>query len=108
MKEQDIQKQILEYLKLKGFFVWKNHNVGVYSKQAERYISYGGTKGIADIIGICPNGKLIAIEVKKHGGYATAEQKEFLSLIENFNGIAGLARSIEDVEEILKENVWKK
>jgi hypothetical protein len=69
--EQDIQKAILDYLKLKKFVVFKHRNVGIYKKDTNHYIPLAfGEKGIAEIIACAPGGRFWAIEVKKPGGEA--------------------------------------
>ena len=42
-----------------------------------------------------------AIEVKTAKGRATAEQKSFIEHIRNAGGIAGVARSVDDAQNIL-------
>lgn len=59
-------------------------------------------RGVSDIIGIAPNGRFIAIEVKRKGGELSLEQSVFLDEIRKNNGVALLAYSMEDVREELK------
>lgn len=100
--EQQIQKAILDYLKLKRYVVFKHRNVGIYKKSTNSYIPLSfGEIGISDIIGCSPEGKFVAIEVKKHGGVATEAQKDFLKRIEQNGGISLLAYSIDDVMNVL-------
>ena len=103
MKRQEesyIKKAILEYLKLvKKIYCWNNRNVGVFKNGG--YIP-SGIRGISDILGILPDGKFLAIEVKTEKGKPTEEQLSFLHNIINNNGIGFIARSVKDVEEKLK------
>lgn len=63
-----------------------------------------GYKGSADILGICPDGRFLAVECKKHkGGILSDEQKIFLSRIQENNGVAILANSLESMIEQLKK-----
>jgi len=117
VKEQDIKKQILDYLRYRGIFCWVN-NVGALKKTYKNktyYVTYG-IKGQADITGILPDGRRLEIEVKtpeelekikknkipnsklKH----INDQKKFLKLINMNNGIAFFASSVEEVIKKLK------
>ena len=98
MKEQEIQKQIIDYLKLKKFVVFKHRNVGIYKKSTGTYIplSYG-EKGISDIIACSPNGVFCAIEVKNKGGKPSQEQTEFLDRVRRNKGVGILAYNLDDI-----------
>lgn len=62
--------------------------------------------GVSDIIGIHPKtGQLIALEVKNAKGKASMEQIAFIERIKKNNGIAGIVRSIDDVEELLNGTI---
>lgn len=106
MKEKDLKRQILEFLKLNGIFAWNNRNVGVYNPKYKTYIP-SQIKGISDIIGILPSGKFLAIEVKVNYNKPTEHQKWFLETIKKYNGVAILAYSLDDVINALKEEGLK-
>ena len=96
--EQEIQKVIIDYLKLKKFIVFKHRNVGIYKQDTGKYIPLSfGEKGISDIIGCSPQGTFVAIEVKKRGGKPTPEQLEFIARVSANGGIAFVAYSLDDV-----------
>lgn len=94
LSEHEIQKQILEYLRLKGIFYWRQ-NTG-----RKHYMQFG-LKGQGDITGLLKTGQRFEIEVKDHKGKQSLEQKQFQEMIEKNNGIYILARSIDDVIKIL-------
>lgn len=82
----------------------------VVIRQARRFIA--GIKGMSDLIGwhsviIIPEmlGQKIAIytgfEVKGDRGRATPDQLQFISLVKNAGGIAGVVKSPEDARELL-------
>lgn len=98
IKEQDIQKSIIEYLTLKGWFVIKNNTVGIYKKATNSYIP-NPARGLADITAI-KNGSVIMVEVKKHGGKQSDNQKEFQKNWEEHGGVYILAYGIEDLINI--------
>ena len=78
-----------------------------------RPVRTGLCVGSSDIIGfksleITPEhiGKtlavFVAIEVKKPGGRLSQKQKTFLSIVKQFGGIAGVAKSESEAAELLK------
>ena len=61
MKETQIQKQILDYMKLKGYVAFKHRNVGIFKQDTKQYIPLAfGEKGISDIIACSPIGQFTA------------------------------------------------
>ena len=101
MRENDIQKTILQFLWYNNIYSWRN-NSGAYKTEAGHYVRYG-FKGSADILGILPDGRFLAIEVKKPKTNPTKEQKLFLKNIEVNGGVSFVARSLEDVKKHLTE-----
>ncbi len=93
MKENDIVKALLKYLKtVPHCFAWKEHG-GMY-----------GTAGIPDIIA-CIDGGFYAFEVKTDTGKTTALQDATIRKIKNCGGYAGIVRSVEDVKRILTDTL---
>lgn len=106
--EKAIENQILHYLYKKNIFAWKNQSTGVFDPIKRIYRKSNNPfhiKGVSDILGILPDGRFLAIEVKSATGRASEEQKHFLWQINAKGGKAFLARSIEDVESELG-SVW--
>jgi hypothetical protein len=92
--ESTIQKQITLALSKAGCLVFRNNTGAV--KDGDRYIRYGLCKGSADIIGLTPDGRFLAVEVKTRTGRPTKEQLTFIDAINKQGGIAGVARTPED------------
>ena len=91
MKENDIVRAILKYLKtVPGCFAWKEHG-GMY-----------GTAGIPDIIA-CINGGFYAFEVKTPVGKTTALQDATIRKIRKCGGQAFVVRSVDEVKELLNQ-----
>lgn len=78
-----------------------------------RPLRAGLCKGSSDIIGITPVfitqdmvgqtiGVFTAVEVKSKRGKATENQENFISVIRQHGGYAGVARSTDDIDEIIK------
>ena len=95
MKEQIIQKQILDYLRLQGFFAWKNNNQGIYDEARNCWRTIE-TKGIADITAV-RNGVVLFCEVKTDIGIQSESQKQFEESLKDHGGIYVLARSLDDI-----------
>ncbi len=85
MKEADIVKAIMKYLKtVPGCFCWKEHG-GMY-----------GTAGIPDIIA-CINGRFFGFEVKTEGEKLTKLQDATIRKILAAGGTALVVRSVDEV-----------
>lgn len=85
MKESDIVKSIMRYLKtVPGCFCWKEHG-GMY-----------GTAGIPDIIA-CINGRFYAFEVKNDSGKPTKLQESTIRKILAAGGTALVVHSVDEV-----------
>lgn len=104
--EKRIETLILDFLNfLPGCFAWKNNNVGIYDQAKGKYRKPKGKhhyNGIPDILGIY-KGRMLAIEVKTKSGKTSDEQSKFLHRIIREGGIAGVARSVDDAREIIKD-----
>lgn len=104
--EKTIETAILTYLSyLPGCFAWKNNSTGIYDPVRGCYRKNKNKfaiNGVSDILGIY-KGRLLAIEVKRlSSDKPTQEQEQFLERVRKLGGISGVARSIDDVREILK------
>jgi hypothetical protein len=95
--EAEIKRDIIQYLRTHNFFVWNNPNITPGRRKHQVKV------GVSDILAIHNDGsgRMICIEVKKEGGRLSVEQEEFLHTVRAFNGIAFVARSIEDAKEKL-------
>ena len=102
MKESDLQKQILDYLRWRGIFCWKSNTTGIYDPVRKMFRT-NHYKGVADIIGIAKGGFLIAVGVKMKGNKPSPEQVQFIETIKQFGGVACIAYSLEDVEKLINE-----
>lgn len=99
--EKAIENQILHYLYKKKIFAWKNQSTGVFDPVKRIYRKSNNAfhiKGTSDILGILPDGRFLAIEVKSATGRLSEEQKFFIFQINANGGKAFMARTIQDVE----------
>jgi hypothetical protein len=100
--EAQVQKAVLEYLWIRGIFCWRNNTGAARMGNSRRYVHFG-FPGSSDILGVLPDGRFLAVEVKKNKGRLRKEQKYFLSRIRECGGVAFVARAVEDVQRKLKE-----
>ena len=91
-KEQDIQKEILDFLRSIGYLAIKQNNIGIYARA-----------GVPDIIACSSEGKFIGIEVKRPGQKPKPIQDAFLDAINKIGGVAFCATSVDDVKVNLIE-----
>lgn len=111
--ETRIQNRILMALSEAGCTVFRNETAGAWmGKQihrerdqvtltAARMMTFGLCVGSSDIIGIAPDGRFLAIEVKTSKGRASKEQLRFIEAVRNAGGIAGIARSVDDALQLI-------
>jgi hypothetical protein len=98
--EGAVVKACLEYLKLRGAYVWRN-NTGALKDKNNRPVFFGKV-GSSDILGVLPGGKFIAVECKAQNGRLSDHQIEFLNEIERMGGVAVIAKSVDDIEKTLR------
>lgn len=60
-----------------------------------------GFEGLSDIVGQMKDGRFLAIECKNRIGRLRPMQTAFLLHVQKHNGVAGVARSVDDVLAIL-------
>lgn len=108
LSENEVQNSILEYLKFKGIKAWRNNNGATFDKNIEggfrrknKWEKIYGTP--VDILGVLPDGRFLAIEVKKDSkGKPSKGQIEFMENINNSGGVAFCAYSIKCVKHYLE------
>lgn len=95
--------------------LFRNNTGSLPDPRTGRPIQFGLAKGSADLIGlrtvtITPDmvGRQVAVftslEIKTPTGRATPEQRSWLEMVRSRGGLAGIARSIQDANEIV-ENI---
>ena len=114
MKESNIQSEILLALSQADCLVFRVDTAGAWVGRVlhqekglvtlanARMIQAGLCTGGADVIGVHkPSGRFLAIEVKTATGRVSKEQENFIRAINKSNGIAGIARSVQDALDLL-------
>jgi len=89
ISENDVKKQVKQYLSLKGYFHFHIlQGLGAY-------------KGIPDIIAI-KNNRVLFLEIKKPVGWKQSDyQKQFQADIEEHGGEYYLVKSLDDLVKII-------
>jgi hypothetical protein len=103
--EKAIENHILRWLNMSGIFAWKNQSVGIFDPVKKIYRRSNNPfhiKGVSDVLGILPDGKLLAIEVKSKTGKPSPEQIQFIEKIKASGGVAFVARSLDEVMETVR------
>jgi len=113
-KETALQRSIMVALSEAGCTVWRSNtgqayagrvvhsSAGVVTLANASPITFGMCVGASDIIGIMPDGRFLAVEVKTAKGRTTAEQERFLFHVQLMGGVAGVARSVDDALKIIQ------
>lgn len=99
--EQQIQKQIIEYLHSVGVFCWRNFNGAMIVKGGRRVKSLAN--GSPDIMGVLPCGKSLQIEVKAHcKANRRKEQVQWIVKAQKNNALAFFAHDLETVRHYVE------
>ena len=96
LSEQEIKRQITDWLTLKRYFWWPN-NTGAFKvsyKGKGRFIRFG-KKGSPDVY-LLRKGILFGIETKSDKGFQSQVQKEFEVEFTRAGGVYLLCFSLED------------
>lgn len=105
ISEHDIQKQILDWLKVKGIFHFRNNSGAMMSnyKGKARFMRFGAL-GSPDIFAFI-NGRTFGIEVKGATGKLSDYQCVFGRNLQSAGGVYIVAYCLEHVTEILEAEI---
>ena len=98
--EGRIKTACLRYLERRGFYAW-NNPTGAVQIRPGKFLRFGKV-GSSDILGVLPDGKFLAIEVKASNGRLSPEQSAFLEKIRGKGGLALLVRSWQELDAALR------
>lgn len=100
MAESDIQRTIIDYLKKKKHFFWRNNSGAMVSEyKGRRSFVRFGAPGSPDIC-IVKDGYFIGLEVKQKGGKQTPDQKAWEQNCKAAGGEYYVVRSLDEVIEV--------
>ena len=100
MNESVITKKIMIALSEAGCLIYRN-NTGMLKDQRGTPVRFGLCVGSSDLIGIAPDGRFLAVEVKAPKGRVTDKQQSFINNVIQQGGLAGVARSVNDALAII-------
>jgi hypothetical protein len=119
-KEVDTQRYFQIYYSKYGR-LFKLDNGLAYHKIGREYIpfKYGPGAGVSDLIGFTEIeitedmiGQKVpvftAFEVKTETGRASELQKNFIAMVQSYNGIAGIVKTEKEIEEIRENGIRSK
>jgi hypothetical protein len=99
--ESDVMKDVDQILSAYNIFHWRNNTGG--NRIGQRFIRFG-YPGSADWLGICHDGRFLAVECKRpRDGRLTGKQRDFLDCIRRYGGVALVVTGVNDLLEKLKE-----
>lgn len=97
----------LRLLQLRGIYAWRN-NTGVarpQRKDGSRGFVRFGKKGSADILGVLPGGRMLAVECKVGRNTTTPDQDEFLASVSSAGGLAVVVRdTVDELDEAIRSD----
>ena len=96
--ESAVLRACLDYLRLRGHFVFRVNN-GACKTERGGFVRFTDILGLPDIIGILPDGRFLGVECKSKTGKQTDWQKIFEKDTTERGGVYVLARSVEDLQE---------
>lgn len=100
LPESVIEQQIFHYLRGRGIICFKSIQAGFFDPVRKTFRKQNSPyfrKGVSDILGLLPDGRFMAIEVKSRYGKVSPEQNQFIYDVNKSGGIAFIARSVQDV-----------
>ena len=100
--EGAVVRACLDYLALRGIVAWRNNTTGIYDKRRGAYRPSAGRNGVADILGVLPGGRFLAVECKAGKGRLSPAQVDFQRDIIRQGGLHIVAYRVEDVIEVLQ------
>ena len=101
--ETEIQREVLDYLKLRN--IPANRNNAGKVKKGSHWINLG-KGGWPDVIAcLPPSGFFLGVEIKKPGEELSEKQVEVKAEIEQANGIVIVVTSVEELAEKLRRFV---
>lgn len=96
-----VRNLVCGYLRAKNLLFFIHDSVGIYDPRKKIYRKNKSPyriNGVSDIIGMLPDGRMFAIELKAGTNKPTQDQLNFIENVNNCGGVAFWAKSIDDVK----------
>lgn len=95
--ERDVLKAVWKYLAHHPKVAWITRiNSGHLVLDGTRHVHLNYKRGMSDLIGQMRDGRFIAVECKREGEELMDHQRDFLNEVLKNNGVAFVARSVDD------------
>lgn len=99
--EREVLKAVWHYLSKHPKVAWvtRINSGGTYfddTKGGQQFMRFNYKRGMSDIIGQMKTGQFLACECKREGVHLEPHQRDFLNEVRAANGVAFVARSVED------------
>lgn len=105
--EQDLVNDCLHWLKLHKCMTWRQNQgaVTINGPGSKRFVRFSHRKGISDIIGLLPDGRFLAVEVKMPGKRKnlTPDQSQFLDEVNAMHGVAVCVTSLDELADAMSK-----
>jgi hypothetical protein len=102
-KEAPILRASLDYLRLRNVFCWRQNSGAFTTPDGKRFMRTSDINGVADIIGVTPRGRFLAVECKSERGRQSTPQRQFQKAIERHNGLYIIVHSIDELIQVMDE-----
>lgn len=103
LTEDQIEKQVLTWLKMKQIFAFKVRSVGTYDPKIRgfRAPSPWFRKGCPDVL-VCFKGRFIGLEIKTPKGTLSESQESFHKDLADAGGFAYVVRDVEELKGVFE------
>ncbi len=102
MTESEVLRACLDYLSYRGIFHWRANAAAVPLKGGG-FRRFVGLRGVSDILGVLPGGRMLAVECKRPGCKPSSDQDQFLDNVTKLGGVGIWVSSVSELEADLKE-----
>lgn len=97
--EADVLRDVrLALGRMSDVVLWRN-SVGL--ARGERTLRYGLAVGSADLVGVGPGGRFLALECKRPGGRLSRDQLRWGRIVERHGGVYAIVTSVRDAESVV-------
>jgi len=99
------ETNLVQQIRLKaselGCLLFRN-NTGKFENKAGRWVEFGLCKGSSDLIGMMPDGRFLAVECKIGAAVPRQNQIDFINLVNERGGVAGVVYSVEGFTALIR------
>lgn len=108
--EADVLAAVLKALALHPAVAWvRRMNTGAFkvgTGPQARFVRFG-FPGCSDVLGQLKDGRFLAVECKAERGKLSPEQERFIDVVRANNGVAGVARNVDEALLIVKYGLMR-